>query len=191
MLLLEASEPLTVLPTHRIVRGIGDDGVARLLEGLRAAGTVTPVEADALVAAFGSASGAGGHGRFGLITRTGAYAVEARATAPAAMSEHLLRGGDALRALDVTWLAAALAAYSDVDDAAVVGSERIGYTKSAAEAAAQVRDAVDGADAAFLLEPTPVASILAVARDGDVMPQKSTYFFPKALTGLVINPHEW
>ena len=34
-------------------------------------------------------------------------------------------------------------------------------------------------------------SIVAVARDGDVMPQKSTYFYPKALTGLVINPHEW
>ena len=50
---------------------------------------------------------------------------------------------------------------------------------------------VDGADAAFLLEPTPVASIAAVAADGDVMPQKSTYFYPKALTGLVINPHEW
>ena len=36
-----------------------------------------------------------------------------------------------------------------------------------------------------------VRDIVAVARDGDVMPQKSTYFFPKALTGLVINPHEW
>ena len=39
--------------------------------------------------------------------------------------------------------------------------------------------------------PTPVASVIAVAADGDVMPQKSTYFYPKALTGLVINPHEW
>ena len=47
------------------------------------------------------------------------------------------------------------------------------------------------ADAAFLLEGTPVASILAVAGAGDVMPQKSTYFYPKALSGLVINPHEW
>ena len=51
--------------------------------------------------------------------------------------------------------------------------------------------ATGDADAAFLLEPTPVASIVAVAREGDVMPQKSTYFYPKALTGLVINPHEW
>jgi hypothetical protein len=49
----------------------------------------------------------------------------------------------------------------------------------------------DGADAAFLLDPTPVAEIAAVAADGDVMPQKSTYFYPKALTGLIINPHEW
>jgi uncharacterized protein (DUF1015 family) len=49
----------------------------------------------------------------------------------------------------------------------------------------------DGADAAFLLDPTPVAEIEAVALDGDVMPQKSTYFYPKALTGLVINAHEW
>ena len=44
---------------------------------------------------------------------------------------------------------------------------------------------------AFLLDPTPVAEIVAVARAGDVMPQKSTYFYPKALTGLIINPHEW
>jgi uncharacterized protein (DUF1015 family) len=36
-----------------------------------------------------------------------------------------------------------------------------------------------------------VADIAAVAEDGDVMPQKSTYFYPKALTGLVINPLEW
>ena len=67
----------------------------------------------------------------------------------------------------------------------------IAYTKSAAEAIERVEAGLDGADAAFLLEPTPVAAVLAVAADGDVMPQKSTYFYPKALTGLVINPHEW
>jgi uncharacterized protein (DUF1015 family) len=54
-----------------------------------------------------------------------------------------------------------------------------------------VDGARDGADAAFLLDPTPVADISAVAAGGDVMPQKSTYFYPKALTGLIINPHEW
>jgi len=47
------------------------------------------------------------------------------------------------------------------------------------------------ADAAFIVASTPVDDVLAVARDGDVMPQKSTHFFPKALSGLVLNPHEW
>jgi uncharacterized protein (DUF1015 family) len=56
---------------------------------------------------------------------------------------------------------------------------------------AWVDAAAEGADAAFLLEPTPVESIIRVAAEGDVMPQKSTYFYPKPLTGLVINPHEW
>ena len=66
----------------------------------------------------------------------------------------------------------------------------VGFTKSASEAVAAV-DGEGDVDAAFLLEPTPIAAIEAVGRDGDVMPQKSTYFYPKALTGLVINPHEW
>jgi uncharacterized protein (DUF1015 family) len=73
----------------------------------------------------------------------------------------------------------------------VAGGSRIAYTKNAGEAIDWVDRRVDGADLAFLLEPTPVADIIAVAADGDVMPQKSTYFYPKALTGLVINPLEW
>jgi uncharacterized protein (DUF1015 family) len=99
--------------------------------------------------------------------------------------------GDAVRGLDVTLLEAALERLAGIDAAALAGGERIAYTKSAADAIDRVKRADAGADAAFLLEPTPVASIAAVAAAGDVMPQKSTYFYPKALTGLVINPHEW
>jgi uncharacterized protein (DUF1015 family) len=94
-----------------------------------------------------------------------------------------------LRGLDVTLLGVALDRLAGVD-AAAVKAGAVEYSKSAAEAVAAVR-AGDGVDAAFLLEGTPVASIEAVARAGDVMPQKSTYFYPKALSGLVINPHEW
>ena len=94
-------------------------------------------------------------------------------------------GSDALRSLDVSLLSVALEELLGVD-AAAVANGAVAYTKSAREAI----DEVDS-DAAFLLEGTPVASILAVAGAGDVMPQKSTYFYPKALSGLVINPHEW
>jgi uncharacterized protein (DUF1015 family) len=41
---------------------------------------------------------------------------------------------------------------------------------------------------AFLLNPTPISSVLAVADAGTRMPQKSTYFYPKTPAGLVINP---
>ena len=94
------------------------------------------------------------------------------------------------RALDVSLLAAALERLFGIGADDVAAGGRVDYTKSAAEAIAMVDGGGDG-DVAFLLEPTPVASILAVAREGDVMPQKSTYFYPKPLTGLVINPHEW
>ena len=42
--------------------------------------------------------------------------------------------------------------------------------------------------AAFLLRPTPVDQVRAVAAAGETMPPKSTYFFPKLLTGIALNP---
>ncbi len=43
-------------------------------------------------------------------------------------------------------------------------------------------------DCAFLLRSTPVEQVREVAAAGETMPPKSTYFFPKLLTGLVFNP---
>jgi uncharacterized protein (DUF1015 family) len=189
MLFLDAGDQLTVLPTHRVVRGLGEGGTAALLERLPELFTVTPVPVTGLLARFEAAGGlAGGAGRFGFRTRAGAWLLEARRGAFGPEAGH---GGAAVSALDVTLLGATLDRLAGIDATAVAGGERISYAKSATEAVALVDAGTDGADAAFLLEPTPVASILAVARDGDVMPQKSTYFYPKALTGLVLNPHEW
>jgi uncharacterized protein (DUF1015 family) len=42
-------------------------------------------------------------------------------------------------------------------------------------------------DAAFLMAPTPVERVQAVAEAGESMPPKSTYFFPKVPTGLLFN----
>ncbi len=43
-------------------------------------------------------------------------------------------------------------------------------------------------DVAFLMRPTPVAQVRDVAAAGENMPPKSTFFFPKLLTGLLFNP---
>jgi len=189
MLFLDAADQLTVLPTHRVIRGLGADGLTRLRDGLPGLFTVTEATNEALVARYEAAGElTGGAGRFGLVTRDGAWLIEAKRGAFAGLP---MTGGEAVRALDVSLLAATLDALLAIDAAAVAGGERITYVKAAAEATSLVASGEQGADAAFLLEPTPVASILAVSRDGDVMPQKSTYFYPKALTGLVLNPHEW
>ena len=190
MLFLDAvGEPLTVLPTHRIVGGLGDAGVDRLLAGLDALFSVRrDVSVGELRKGFEVVALArGGEGHFGLWTREGGALLTARRTAFGSL---LPEGGNALRALDVTLLGVALERLAGIDaDAVAAGA--VAYTKSADEAIGRVDAGLDGADAAFLLEPTPVAAIAAVALDGDVMPQKSTYFYPKALTGLVINPLEW
>ncbi|MFH0810531.1 MAG: DUF1015 domain-containing protein [Pseudomonadota bacterium] len=44
---------------------------------------------------------------------------------------------------------------------------------------------------AFLLNPTPVAQVQEVARQRLTMPRKSTYFYPKVMSGLTINPLEY
>jgi len=43
-------------------------------------------------------------------------------------------------------------------------------------------------DAALLVRPTPVAEVKEIAAAGENMPPKSTYFYPKLLTGLLMNP---
>jgi uncharacterized protein (DUF1015 family) len=191
MLLLETTgQRLTVLPTHRVVRGLGAEGIEALWARLGELFAAEPVERPGeLEAAFGAAAlSAGGSGRFGLWTRDGGAILTARRDA---FEAWLPAGGEALRRLDVTLLQGALERLCGIGPEATARGGRVGYTKSAGEAIGWVDRAEDDADAAFLLEPTPVAEIAAVAAAGDVMPQKSTYFYPKPVTGLVINPHEW
>jgi uncharacterized protein (DUF1015 family) len=60
------------------------------------------------------------------------------------------------------------------------------YTPSR-EAAVAAVDSGE-AEAAFLLRPTRIEDVWAVARRGDVMPQKSTFFYPKLTSGLLLLP---
>ena len=62
------------------------------------------------------------------------------------------------------------------------------YSKDDHEALNWVRQGTG--TAALLLNPTKVAEVKAVASAGERMPHKSTYFFPKPLTGLVMNVME-
>ena len=70
----------------------------------------------------------------------------------------------------------------------VAAGERLAYTRD--EADARERVARGEAAAAILVRPTRLDQLAEVASAGDVMPQKSTYFYPKLLTGMVFNPLE-
>ena len=61
---------------------------------------------------------------------------------------------------------------------------RLSYTRDAAEAVHAIRGGQ--AQAALFLRATPVSQVLAVADAGERMPEKSTFFYPKPPTGLVL-----
>ena len=67
-----------------------------------------------------------------------------------------------------------------------LGHEGIAYTPDWREAVRRVREGEAGA--AYLLRPTRIEDVFAAARRGDVMPQKTTYFFPKLISGLLFHP---
>ncbi len=188
MLFLETtSEPLTVLPTHRLIRGLGPDGLVRLGEPL----------ARAVRIAAGRDRRAGAHVRQWPGERR-SWALRAldagRWVDPHRPPPCNLRGFG--RGAPRRQAARRMAAWRRPraparDRRCRRRGRRTDRLHEIGQSMPSPPLAIDEADAAFLLEPTPVPSITAVARSGEVMPQKSTYFFPKALTGLVINPHEW
>ncbi len=71
-----------------------------------------------------------------------------------------------------------------INEEAVRDEKNIQYVRGIDAAAAEVEQ--HGAQIAFLLEPTPIADMAHIAFGGGVMPQKSTDFYPKLLSGVTI-----
>ena len=74
----------------------------------------------------------------------------------------------------------------DVEVVERIAPQGVTYTPRREEAVATVDRGE--AEAAFLLRPTRIEDVWAVARRGETMPQKSTYFFPKLTSGLLFHP---
>ena len=103
-----------------------------------------------------------------------------------AVSELLPNKSKALQGLDVTVLhTLVLEKIFGIDAENMAKQINLTYVK-------QFDDAVKSVDSgkaqcAFILNPTRVTEIRDVAAAGEKMPQKSTYFYPKLITGLVMN----
>lgn len=185
MCLVALEDPgLTVFPTHRLVRGLDRERLQGLASALARDFETAEVPVENLAP---PASNGATPLELGYINsrdeRAFRLTLKDQAIADAALSGH----SEAYRHLDTGVLEALLLkgalGFSDEDISHFNG---LFYARDAAEALEMVRSG--GYDAAFLMRPTPVAQVRDVAAAGENMPPKSTYFFPKLLTGLLFNP---
>jgi uncharacterized protein (DUF1015 family) len=174
-----ANDPvLDIWPTHRLVRPV--DGlpqtVAELTARLAAGGFTVEPRSDLATATEDARRLRTSQHAFGVQAPDGT----ALLTAPRAAST------SPRDALDVTVLAERVLAQGlGIGAEAVVGGA-LAYTRDVAEAERAVRGGE--AAVAFTTNPSTAAEIIAVSDAAEVMPQKSTYFYPKVPTGLVLSP---
>jgi uncharacterized protein (DUF1015 family) len=174
------SNGLALAPWHRVIGGSEDP--ERVLTAAAQAFDASRVDgSDELIRRVDEASQAG---VLGVWTRRGGSVL--RVDPARVISTVDASASESVRWLDVSVLSGTLTAMTGASEAELTAQGRLSYTHEAREA---VTDVEDGrADVAFILRPTPVDQVLAVAAAGDFMPPKSTYFYPKAATGLVFDP---
>jgi uncharacterized protein (DUF1015 family) len=183
MALVSLSDPgLTVFGYHRLLSNLGDAHAQRALrDAILANFDAEEVAIDDL-----DPAGEEGLGVFGYVDSFHRQGYRLRLRDEAALAAAMPDASQAYRELDAAILEALLLRDGigmSADD--IEGKRGIAYTASAAEAIASLDS---GTHAAFLMRPTPVDQVRAVAAEGETMPPKSTYFFPKLLTGIVFNP---
>ena len=178
---------LAILPAHRVLCGL--PGLTA--ERLRAA-TAEHFHWQELVGAEATSPRvlhhlreANGHA-FGLWLRGTTKAFLLTLKDPKVMDRLAADHSAAWRCLDVAVLERVLLKNDLPKAAESIADLRLSYVHLAQQAFDAVHE--QGADAALVLRPLPVQSLQDVASQGERMPVKSTYFYPKAISGLVINP---
>ena len=179
------AEGLVILPTHRVVFGLTKFDPAAFVEQAKAYFDVEQLsafETEELQAKLAAA----GKGRTALlaVTRSGNYLLKAK---PEATAKALSNLSERQRQLDVAQLhGLVLEQLLGITPEAIREQTNLRYLRDAGEAVEQV--ARGDADVTFLMNPVTMDQLREVAFAGEVMPQKSTDFFPKLLSGLAIYP---
>jgi uncharacterized protein (DUF1015 family) len=175
---------LTVFPTHRLLSGFAHDPERRerLLAGLADLFEVTEVPRSEL-----DPAGTEGVGVFGLFDAADGSSRRLRLRDTAELDRRLEGKPEAYRRLDSaileTLVLMGLAGMSEEDITERRGLE---YAKSVEAAVEMVAGGIY--DLAFIQRPVPIERVKAVAETDENMPPKSTYFFPKVMTGFVFSP---
>jgi uncharacterized protein (DUF1015 family) len=176
------SEGLVILPTHRVVFGLEGFAAAKLLV---AAAPYFAIEALAdrdPSMASARLSAAQPNTAFVAVTPDGSWLLTAKQEA---VAEALAAVPARQRQLDIVQLhRLILEKLLGISPEAIRDQTHLRYLRDAGEAASQV--ARGQANVAFLMNPVTMDQLREVAFAGEVMPQKSTDFYPKLLSGLAI-----
>jgi uncharacterized protein (DUF1015 family) len=185
---------MTIFPIHRVIHNLTDFSVdsfvQRLTEDFLISESSVDTTDNTALAALRQRLAAAGQSRRTL----GLYLGGGRFLSLSLKDEKRMDGlfdartPTVLRTLDVSVLhRLILEQYLDITAQAQETQSNLRYCKSFNEPFAQV-DSGEG-QIAFLLNPTRMIEVRDVANAGAKMPPKSTYFYPRLLSGLVINPH--
>jgi uncharacterized protein (DUF1015 family) len=175
------SDGLVILPTHRVVHGLNGFYATAFFKAAEAFFTVEslpPFDASEFMETLTRQTGTA----FVAVTCAGAFLLRAK---PKAIAAALAGLPERQRQLDLTQLhSIVLDRLLGLDAEKVREETNLRYLRDAKEAVEQVRRGE--ADIAFLTNPVTMEQLKEVAFAGEVMPQKSTDFYPKLLSGLTI-----
>jgi uncharacterized protein (DUF1015 family) len=180
MYLVSLEDPgLEIFPTHRLLVGLDQQRRDALHDELERDWEIAAIDPQELQPT------GDGPVRAGYLERGRARMLSLRdqSIADAALPEH----AEPYRRLDTAVLEAlVLQGALNMTEDDISHLNGLDYARSTEEARARVD--TGEADAAFFMRSTPVEHVREVAAAGETMPPKSTYFFPKVLTGLLFNP---
>ena len=185
MTLVACNDPgLVILPTHRVVKALNRDALAAFPQLAR---EVFNVEEIAHRDEFRARLDAAGTGAIGVTLKGNSNYMILRLRSRTAMKSAMPDAPAPVRRLDVSVLhALVFDRIFGIKDDEVRRGNNIEYTIETGGALGAV--AQGRADGAFLMNPPSIDDVERVSDAGATMPEKSTYFHPKLLTGLVINP---
>jgi uncharacterized protein (DUF1015 family) len=173
---------LVILPTHRVVYGLQDFSPAGFLEKVRAYFAIEPLAIEDPEELTSRLRETKEGTSFIAVTAAGKHLLTARAEA---VNAELKDISTRQRNLDIVRLhKLVLEKALGITPEAISQQTNIRYLRDAAEAIDQVEQ--NEANVAFLVNPVTMDELREIAFAGEVMPQKSTDFYPKLLSGLTI-----
>jgi uncharacterized protein (DUF1015 family) len=183
---------MVILPAHRLIKEVSEDTLANLIPKAEAYFNIKtfPLEPgrsqalDAFKTAL--ADGAKEHSiGVHIKNQKDLYLLKLKPGVMETLYGHELH--PVMLRIDVTVLTRLI--FMDLlgfDQARLDNEKLIGYTTLPEKAAQEV--AAGRYDAAFILNPTRIEQVQDIAREGLIMPRKATYFYPKIVSGHVMNP---